>query len=461
MTALRRRTAVMALLAHVWVGSQVAAQQSPAPQLVITGATPDPDGQTLTITGASFGSRPFVTLDLVPVTVRYAADWQIVSAVPVDAMPPGTYLLTVSRGPSPTENGSFQLTLGAAASASPEISTRASAPSPLTSSGEEPAAKVADRVITLAEVDEEWRRTDPGGYAELSRKLYDARRRIADRMIGDEVIAREAASRGLTAKALLDEEIPKRIVTMPDSAVLALYQSLGERTRGATLEQMRPALRAWLERITQPELAKMNYVEELMKISTRAEVFLVPPRIEVERTAQDAVIGPDTAPVEIVTFGDFESAEYARFALVFSRIRETYGQRVRLVFKHLPVLGPESMQIAEAAACANAQGRFWPYHDAVLGRPGPFPSDRLKQIATEVGLDRRAFDACLDGRTYSSVIRQALQEAERYAITSTPSFLVNGALAPPPPPFLPPFEFFTRVIEEELQRQARAASKAR
>lgn len=325
----------------------------------------------------------------------------------------------------------------------------------------EPAAKVGDRIITVAEADQEWRRTDPGGFIGLSRAVYDNRRRAADLLVMNELLAREAAARGVTTQALLDEEIPKRIVTTPESAVLALYQSLGDRTRGASLDQMRPALRAWLQRITEPELAKMNYVEELMKVSTRADVFLAPPRVRVERTSQDVALGPATAPVEIVAFGDFQSLEYARFAQVFGKVRDTFGEKVRFVFKHLPALGPESFNAAEAAACANAQGRFWAYHDAVVARPERLGSERLKQIASDVELDRRAFDACLEGGAFKDAIHQALQEAQRYAVTASPRFLVNGWLAPASPPFLPPFEFFKRVIEEELLRVARAAPNGR
>ena len=142
-------------------------------------------------------------------------------------------------------------------------------------------------------------------------------------------------------------------------------------------------------------------------------------------------------------------------------MRDTFGARVRFVFKHLPALGPESVAAAEAAACANVQGRFWAYHDAVLAQPGRLDSDRLKQIAGEVGLDRRAFDACLDGGALRDPIRQAMEEAGRYAISASPRFLVNGWLAPASPPFLPPFEFFKRIIEEELLRVARAAANGR
>lgn len=425
------------------------AQQVAAPQLVVTGAAADPSGTTVTITGSNFGPRPFVVLELVPLPVQVAVDTQIVATAPVNQMPPGEYLLTVSRGPLPAEIGSFVLKLGNAAAASPGGASTSPAPMP---AGSEPAAKVGDRVITIAEVDEEWRRTNPTANLRLRRDFYDARRRIVDKMIEDELLAREAAARRITVDALLKEEIPKRRVPLPDSAVTSLYQELGDTTRGASLEQMRPALRAWLEKNTEPELARMNYIEELKKTSTRAELLLVAPRVQVEHSPQDPALGPATAPIEIVAFGDFQSSAYARFAQAFGKVRDTFGDRVRLVFKHLPALGPESMAAAEAAQCANAQGKFWPFHDALLAHNGAV-TDRVRESVAAAGLARAAFEACVDRGEARAVLTRAADEAERYGIDKSPSFLVNGQLAPDPPPFLPPFEFFKRIIEEELSHQ--------
>ena len=459
----RRVGALAVALLLVTPVAQAAAAPQPQPlPLAVTGASPGPDGQTLTITGANFGGgRPLVTLDLVPVSVRYSSEVEIVAAVPVSLMPPGTYLLTVSRGPSTAENGSFQVTLGGGRPKPGDAAAADPAQTALGASGTEAAATVGDRVITVGEVDQEWRRLEPGAALGLSRAIYDNRRRIADLLVMNDLLGREASARGISVQALLEDEIPKRIVTTPDSAVLALYQSLGDRTRGAGLDQLRPALRAWLQTITEPELAKMSYVEELMKVSTRAQVVLAPPRVRVEHASEDVALGPANAPIEIVAFGDFQSLEYARLAQAFGKVRETFGEKLRLVFKHLPTLGPESVAAAEAAACANAQGRFWAYHDAVVAQPGRLAPERLKQIAGAVGLDRRAFDACLDGGTVQEPIRRALQEAARYGIAASPGFLINGWLAPPPPPFLPPVEFFKRVIEEELLRVARAGPPAR
>ena len=431
----------------------LASAAASAQQLVVTSAVPNADGQTVTITGTHFGTSPFVTLDLVPLTLRSATDIQIVAAVPVSLIPPGTYLLTVSRGPSPAETGSLQLTLGPAPPKRPPLEKGGAGPRV----AGEPAVQVGDRTITMTDVDREWQRTDPAGYIALSRQMYEMRRRIADGMVAEELLAKEAASRGLTIEALLKEEIPKRVIATPDPAVRSLYEGLGDRARGATFEQMRPVLRAWLQQITEPELARMTYIEELMKLSTRVDNFLVAPRVAVERAAQDAALGPATAPVELVAFGDFQNTEYARFARAFGRLRETFGDRLRLVVKNLPALGPSSVAAAEAAQCALAQNKFWPYHDALLVPPGAASATQLKRVAANVGLEAAAFEACVDRGAMRRVVQQALDEASRYGLKMSPTFLINGRLAPAPPPFLPPFDFFKRLIEEELGLQAKAA----
>ena len=78
-------------------------------------------------------------------------------------------------------------------------------------------------------------------------------------------------------------------------------------------------------------------------------------------------------------------------------------------------------------------------------------------MADEIGLARSAFDACVDREETRDRIGASLEEARRYDIAGSGSLLVNGRLAPEPPAFLPPFEFFKRLVEEELARQARSA----
>ncbi len=468
MTSALRSTVLCALAALTpsWGFAQLA-------PLTIQSAVADAPAGTLTVAGSGFGQRPFVTLDLVPLNIQLAMDQRVIAVAPLGMMPPGTYLLTITRGTQPGDTASVQVQLGSVASAPAGPATAAPAPqavgdarsaampaprsaASMPSAGDA-AARVGDRSITLADVDREWQRIDPVGYLVASRQLFDARRRIVNDMVHAELLTREAASRQLTVDALLAEELPKRTVPLPDTAVTSLYQSLGDRARGATIDQLRPALREWLARKVEPELAKMSYVEELTKVSTRADVLLDAPSVTVEHAADDPAFGPASAPVEVVMFGDFQNPTYARFALTMPRVRDLFGARVRFVFKHFPANNPASIQAAEAAACANLQGKFWPFHDTLLGAAGALDAARFKRVATDVGIDRTAFDACLDGEQTRERLGQALEETRRYDIPAPGSLLVNGRLAPELPSFLPPFEYFKRLVEEELARQARAA----
>ena len=115
-----RLRVVVIVVAGLLAAAVPARGQQAAPQLFVTSAVPDAGAGTLTISGGNFtssgdlGSRPFVTLDLIPLDVRASTDSVILVAVPVGAMPPGKYLLTVSRGSAPADNASLEVTLGTA-----------------------------------------------------------------------------------------------------------------------------------------------------------------------------------------------------------------------------------------------------------------------------------------------------------------------------------------------------------
>ena len=465
-----RRARVAAWLMGVLVAMAAVALPATAQAqtpLAIASADPDAATATLTIAGSGFGARPFVTLDLVPLSVRLAMDQRIVAQVPVEMIPPGTYLLTVSRGAGATEVASVDVRLGApsavttsaagASSATATGSAAASAAPVVVSSAAEAAAKVGDRVISIAEVDREWQRTDPVGYLATARQQYAARRRIVTDLVNAALLSGEASRLGVSVDTLLKDELPKRTVPLPDTAVTSLYQSLGTRSRGASIEQLRPALREWLARKVEPELARMTYLEELTKVSTRADILLDAPRVDVARVADDPALGIPVAPVELAMFGDFQSPVYARLAAAVPRMRELFGARVRVVFKQFPANDPASIAAAEASACANLQGKFWAFHDGLLGEAGELSVARFKQVAARIGVDQAKFDSCLDTEQTRDRIGQSLDEVGRYELPGPGAILVNGRLAPDPPAFLPPFEYLKRLVEEELAAQARGA----
>jgi protein-disulfide isomerase len=121
---------------------------------------------------------------------------------------------------------------------------------------------------------------------------------------------------------------------------------------------------------------------------------------------------------------------------------------VRLVFKDLPLASHALARPAhEAARCAGALGRYWPYHDRLFAAQPAFERDDLIRYAAEVGLDRGAFTTCLDERRFASAVEADVAPARGLGIRSTPTFLINGR----PLVGAHPIETFRSAIDDALR----------
>jgi protein-disulfide isomerase len=124
--------------------------------------------------------------------------------------------------------------------------------------------------------------------------------------------------------------------------------------------------------------------------------MLEAPRYTVPTTC-DPVRGNPAAPVTIVEFSDYQCPFCARVNPTLARIRETYGDRVKIVFKDYPLPNhPQAPKAAEAARCAGEQNKYWEMHDAMFANQRALEVPMLKQTARAIGLDGGAFDQCID-----------------------------------------------------------------
>lgn len=92
----------------------------------------------------------------------------------------------------------------------------------------------------------------------------------------------------------------------------------------------------------------------------------------------------------------------------------------------------ESHWAAQAAECANEQGRFWDYHDKLfikwLGENvGMYQKANLKKFAANLKLNQNAFNACLDSDKYAAVVQADIAEGTRLNVPGTPTFFINGS----------------------------------
>lgn len=159
-------------------------------------------------------------------------------------------------------------------------------------------------------------------------------------------------------------------------------------------------------------------------------------KAEPVEVSQDKSIGNADAPVIVVEYGDYQCPACGQFAsTVKPKIIEEFVKtgQVRFVFRSFQFIGEESQWAAEAAECANEQGKYWEYYDKLYSsqageNAGAFRKEKLEEFAAELGLQTEQFNSCLASGKYTDKVKAETLEAQNLGLRSTPSLLVNGKL---------------------------------
>ncbi|MDP3026471.1 MAG: DsbA family protein, partial [Nanoarchaeota archaeon] len=101
---------------------------------------------------------------------------------------------------------------------------------------------------------------------------------------------------------------------------------------------------------------------------------------------------------------------------------------------------------AEASECAHEQDKFWEYHDKLFENQNALTVEDLKKYASDLKLDTIKFNDCLDSGKYESEVQKDLSDGQKYGVSGTPAFFINGKLISG----AQPFSVFQQIIEEEL-----------
>src|SRR5213075_2956904 len=136
------------------------------------------------------------------------------------------------------------------------------------------------------------------------------------------------------------------------------------------------------------------------------------------------------AAVTIIEFTDFQCSACGAMYPVIEDVLKSYGNRVHFVIRNFPLtqLHANAFKAARAAQAANAQGKFWEYIDFLFKNQSALDPDSLKKYATQVGLDRKRFDAEFDTGKYETIVRHDMEEGDSYGIEGTPAFYINGVM---------------------------------
>ncbi len=308
-----------------------------------------------------------------------------------------------------------------------------------------PLAEVNGEAITAEEVEHAL----VARLRQLEQQIYELKRQKVEALIAERLLAREAATRGLSVQALLDAEVTAKAEPVTEQEIENLFQANKARLKGDAAE-IKDKIRAYLQN-QKVAARRQAYVQSLRSQAAVVVHLQEPPVFRAEVGVDGApFLGPAAAPVTIVEFSDFGCPFCQRVLPTLTRLLARYRDKVKLVFRDFPIdsLHPQARKAAEAARCAHDQGKFWDYHDALFANAPNASPEQLKTYAKQVGLDLTRFESCLFGGTHAAAVQKDVDEGIRLGVTGTPAFFVNGELLSG----AQPLESFGRLIDRELAR---------
>lgn len=149
----------------------------------------------------------------------------------------------------------------------------------------------------------------------------------------------------------------------------------------------------------------------------------------------DHVLGDlKKAKVVLVEYSDFQCSYCGSYAPSIKQAVTDYGDKIALVYRHFPLsFHPWATPAAEAAECANEQGKFWEYHDELFKRQGEMvaKADALYgEIADGLSLNRKKFDECRASDKMLARIQKDQADGSASGVDGTPATFLNGIMVP-------------------------------
>jgi len=169
------------------------------------------------------------------------------------------------------------------------------------------------------------------------------------------------------------------------------------------------------------------------------------------------LLGKDNAKVTIVEFADFRCPFCEKFFTdTESQIIKDYVDtgKAKFAFRNYAFLGPASVVAANAAECANEQGKFWDFHNYMYkNQPSEsdtsmYVTDKLTTIAGQLGMSTDQFSSCLSSNKYDKNASADLADGQKAGVNGTPTVFINGISVVG----AQPYAAFKTIIDQELAK---------
>ena len=138
-------------------------------------------------------------------------------------------------------------------------------------------------------------------------------------------------------------------------------------------------------------------------------------------------LGPESAPVTLVEFSDYECPHCAHAIPIIRQVEHDFPGRLRVVHMNFPLSGhTHALAAARAGLAAGRQGKFWEMHDLLFANQRSLEPADIDRLARQLGLDLARFHSDAASAEVEAAIQATRHEGERLEISGTPTIYING-----------------------------------
>ncbi len=183
---------------------------------------------------------------------------------------------------------------------------------------------------------------------------------------------------------------------------------------------------------------------------SRDEEFKNPLKPEIQEGR--VIFGNKSAPITIVEYSDFQCPYCSRGFQTIQEVKKAYGDKVRIVFKHLPLdFHPLAMPAAKyfEAIARQSPEKAEKFHDTVFENQGLLKDKGeayFKEVAKKVGADVKKVETDIKDESIAKKIATDMEEAKKFNMSGTPGFIINGVSLRG----AYPFPEFKKIIDQQL-----------
>jgi protein-disulfide isomerase len=151
-------------------------------------------------------------------------------------------------------------------------------------------------------------------------------------------------------------------------------------------------------------------------------------RLRSATSPDDHIQGNQTAPIELVEYGDYQCPHCGHAYPIIKNIQKKMGNKLKFVYRNFPLaeIHPDAVNAALASEAAGLQTKFWEMHDHLFEHQNRLNDLSLIKYAEQLDLDIEQFNIDRKSEALIQKVEADFESGVRSGVNGTPSFFING-----------------------------------